>query len=132
MNYVEWRYKLAGEIALMEESEKETILSYYDELFSDKTEEGYSEKEILKAFGTPADVANELTAGLGTIDKTNDTEEYKASRKEKFKENFEKFQENFNKKVNKILKNLGKSIKKFAHFVNDKLNQLDEYHKSKK
>ncbi|MFI3167365.1 MAG: DUF1700 domain-containing protein [Bacillota bacterium] len=131
MNYIEWRYNLSLEIALLEEGEQQTILAYYDELFSDKTEEGYAENEILKAFGSPKDVANELTSGLGTIDNATASEEEKASRKQKFKENFEKFEENFNNKVNAMLSKLGKSIKKFASYVNGKLNQLDDYHKSK-
>lgn len=132
MNFVEWKYKLKGELALLEEGEQLTIFAYYDELFSDKLEQGYSEAEILKAFGTPKDVADELTAGLGNIEGGKETPEYKASRKEKFKENFEKFQENFNTKVNKMLSKMGKSIKKFASYVGEKLDKLDEYHKSRK
>ncbi len=114
MNYIEWRYKLQGEIALLAEDEQATILSYYDELFSDKTDEGFSEREILKAFGAPEDVATELTAGLGSIDKNNDTPEYKASRAQQFKENFDKFQEKFNEKVNKFLKKAWVASKNFA------------------
>lgn len=121
MNYIEWRYKLQGEITLLSEEEQTTILSYYDELFSDKTDEGFSEAEILNAFGSPDKVATELTAGLGSIDKNNDSPEYKASRAQQFKENFDKFQEKFNERVNKFLKKAWIASKKFAVKAKEKI-----------
>lgn len=124
MNYIEWKYKLQGEIALLSEDEQKTIISYYDELFTDKTDEGYSESEILKAFGSPKDVATELTAGLGSLDKNNDTPEYKASRAQQFKENFDKFQEKFNDKVNNFLKKAWIASVKFAGIAKEKFNKV--------
>ncbi|MFI3166235.1 MAG: DUF1700 domain-containing protein [Bacillota bacterium] len=131
MNYIEWRYKLQGEIALLSQEEQSTILSYYDELFSDKTDEGFDESEILKAFGSPAEVATELTAGLGSIDKNNDTPEYKASRAQQFKENFDKFQDKFNEKVNKFLKKAWIASKKFAVLAKEKIVNVADKVKSR-
>lgn len=41
-------------------SEKRTVLNYYDEMYQDKREDGLSEEEILKEFGFPEDVAQNV------------------------------------------------------------------------
>ena len=41
-------------------SEKRTVLNYYDEMYQDKREDGLSEEDILKEFGFPEDVAQNV------------------------------------------------------------------------
>lgn len=130
MNYIEWKYKLAQEIGELQFEEQKTIVGYYDELFEDKMAEGFTEEEVLSAFGNPKEVANELTGGLGVMDKTASDKE-KEERKAKFKEKFEKFKKSTRKNVNKVLSSVLAGAKKFSDFVVGKINQLDEYHKER-
>lgn len=41
-------------------SEKRTVLNYYNEMYQDKREDGLSEEEILREFGFPEDVAQNV------------------------------------------------------------------------
>ncbi len=41
-------------------SEKRTVLNYYEEMYQDKREDGLAEEEILKEFGFPEDVAQNV------------------------------------------------------------------------
>ena len=52
-----WEKDLRNNLKRIPESEAESILDYYNELFMDKVEQGFSEREIIKSFGNPFDVA---------------------------------------------------------------------------
>lgn len=58
MNFKAWLKKLKRETRSLPLSEQRTVVSYYEELYYDKKDEGYTEREIVREFGAP-----ELAAG---------------------------------------------------------------------
>lgn len=56
----EWITELKKNTEKLPSEEQNRILEYYEELFSDKTESGMSEEEIINEFGNPRDVAEKL------------------------------------------------------------------------
>ena len=60
MTKYEWEKELRRNLSRIPNNEAERALSYYDELFADKAEQGYSEREIINEFGNPFDVANSI------------------------------------------------------------------------
>lgn len=59
-------------------SEKRTVLNYYNEMYQDKREDGLSEDEILKEFGFPEDVAQNVREN-----EYRDREGFRSRREEK-------------------------------------------------
>ena len=55
-----WEKELRGNLKRIPQDEIESILDYYNELFADKSEQGFSEREIIKGFGNPFDVAYKI------------------------------------------------------------------------
>ena len=68
MKYREFEAELYGALGDMSAKEKIEIISYYEEMFSEKREMGMSEDEILREFGTPEECAkrvmNEISAEI--------------------------------------------------------------------
>ena len=60
MTKYEWEKELRRNLSRMPRHEAERALSYYGELFADKAEQGYSEREIVGEFGNPFDVATAI------------------------------------------------------------------------
>ena len=60
MTKIEWIAELKKNTEKLPSEEQNRILEYYEELFSDKTESGISEEEIINEFGNPRDVAEKL------------------------------------------------------------------------
>ncbi|MCL2797856.1 MAG: DUF1700 domain-containing protein [Firmicutes bacterium] len=60
MTKYEWERELKNNLKRVPEAEVGRILDYYNELFADKAEEGLSEKEIIRKFGNPFDVAYKI------------------------------------------------------------------------
>lgn len=60
MTKIEWIAELKKNTEKLPSEEQNRILEYYEELFSDKTESGMSEEEIINEFGNPRDVAEKL------------------------------------------------------------------------
>jgi len=60
MTKYEWERELRNNLKRVPETEVARILDYYNELFADKAEEGLSEKEIVRRFGNPFDVAYKI------------------------------------------------------------------------
>lgn len=56
----EWIAELKKNTEKLPSEEQNKILEYYEELFSDKTESGMDEEEIINEFGNPRDVAEKL------------------------------------------------------------------------
>jgi uncharacterized membrane protein len=65
MTKYEWERELRNNLKRLPEAEVSRVLDYYDELFEDKVEEGMSEKEIVKRFGNPFDVAYKILYDSG-------------------------------------------------------------------
>jgi len=57
MTKYEWESELSKNLKKVPKEEAQRILDYYNELFLDKADAGHSEKEIIKSFGNPFDVA---------------------------------------------------------------------------
>jgi len=64
MTKYEWENELAKNLKRLPEAESARILDYYNELFLDKADTGLSEKEIIKSFGNPFDVAYKVVYGF--------------------------------------------------------------------
>ena len=60
MTKYEWEKELKNNLKRIPEAEVARILDYYNELFADKEDEGMSEKEIVRKFGNPFDVAYKI------------------------------------------------------------------------
>ena len=60
MTKYEWERELKNNLKRVPETEVLRILDYYNELFADKAEEGLNEKEIIRRFGNPFDVAYKI------------------------------------------------------------------------
>jgi len=55
-----WEKELRNNLKNIPQEEVSNILAYYDELFADKAEQGLSEKQIIREFGNPYDVAYKI------------------------------------------------------------------------
>lgn len=60
MTKYEWERELKRNLARLPIDEQNRALAFYDELFADKAEQGYSEREVVKEFGNPFDVATAI------------------------------------------------------------------------
>lgn len=60
MTKYEWESELKKSIHRLPADEIKRVVEYYDELFYDKVERGFSEKEIIAEFGNPVDVADKI------------------------------------------------------------------------
>lgn len=60
MTFHEWEAKLLENLTSLSEQEKQKILDYYREIYSDKTDAGYSNKQILDEFGSPEECAKKI------------------------------------------------------------------------
>lgn len=60
MTFHEWEAKLLENLKSLSEQEKQKILDYYREIYSDKTDAGYDNKQILDEFGTPEECAKKI------------------------------------------------------------------------
>jgi len=64
MTKYEWENELTKNLKRLPDIEVSKILDYYNELFFDKADTGLSEKEIIKSFGNPFDVAYKVVYGF--------------------------------------------------------------------
>ena len=75
MTKYEWERELKNNLKRVPEAEVARILDYYNELFADKAEEGLGEKEIIRRFGNPFDVAYKILydyrGGAGSYDEAS-------------------------------------------------------------
>ncbi|MBQ8291585.1 MAG: DUF1700 domain-containing protein [Clostridia bacterium] len=62
MTYKEWEKRLKRLLTPLPKTERISVLDYYRELFSDKTEAGLSEQEITAEFGSPEACAYKILA----------------------------------------------------------------------
>lgn len=62
MTKYEWESGLKKGIASLPLAEKQRVLEYYDEIFSDKAEQGMKEEEIVAEFGNPYEAAAKILA----------------------------------------------------------------------
>ena len=60
MTKYEWETELRKNVHRLPDEEIRRVLEYYDELFADKIERGYTESEIVGQFGNPVDVADKI------------------------------------------------------------------------
>lgn len=60
MTKYEWEKELKRNLAKLPADEINRAIAFYDELFADKAEQGYSEREVVNEFGNPFDVANSI------------------------------------------------------------------------
>lgn len=60
MTKYEWEKELKRNLARLPAAEQNRALAFYDELFADKIEQGYSEREVVREFGNPFDVATAI------------------------------------------------------------------------
>lgn len=56
----EWEHELKKNIHRLPSDEVARVLDYYNEMFEDYIERGKSEREIIREFGNPADVADKI------------------------------------------------------------------------
>ncbi|MBD5131486.1 MAG: DUF1700 domain-containing protein [Clostridiales bacterium] len=60
MTKYEWEHELKKNIHRLPSDEIARVLDYYNEMFEDYIERGKSEREIIREFGNPADVADKI------------------------------------------------------------------------
>ena len=60
MTKYEWEYELKKNIHRLPVEEIARVLDYYNEMFEDNIERGKSEREIIREFGNPVDVADKI------------------------------------------------------------------------
>lgn len=60
MTKYEWEHELKKNIHRLPADEIARVLDYYNEMFEDNIERGKSEREIIREFGNPADVADKI------------------------------------------------------------------------
>ena len=54
MTYESWEKELVERLDILPQNEKDEIISYYREIYSDKLDAGESESKIVSTFGEPA------------------------------------------------------------------------------
>ena len=62
MTMSEYLSALAANLSQLPEEERRKQISYYEELFADMREEGFSEEEIAEKLGSPKEAAEEILA----------------------------------------------------------------------
>jgi|GEM_PF-4986844 len=72
MNKREWFERLENELKEVSPDEVRRVREYYEELFDDKSESGYTEQEILREFGAPESAARRIA---GDCDEREDSGE---------------------------------------------------------
>lgn len=60
MTKYEWEHELKKNIHRLPSDEISRVLDYYNEMFEDNIERGKSEREIIREFGNPVDVADKI------------------------------------------------------------------------
>lgn len=60
MTKYEWEHELKKNIHRLPADEIARVLDYYNEIFEDNIERGKSEREIIREFGNPVDVADKI------------------------------------------------------------------------
>ncbi|MDE5593935.1 MAG: DUF1700 domain-containing protein [Clostridiales bacterium] len=60
MTKYEWEHELKKNIRRLPADEVARVLDYYNEMFEDNIERGKSEREIIREFGNPVDVADKI------------------------------------------------------------------------
>lgn len=60
MTKYEWEHELKKNIHRLPADEIARVLDYYNEMFEDNIERGKSEREIIREFGNPVDVADKI------------------------------------------------------------------------
>ena len=68
MKYNEWRDELQNNLLSVSESERRRVLDYYAEMYADRREAGFSEREIIEEFGAPYDAAQRILNDNGYDD----------------------------------------------------------------
>jgi len=64
MTKFEWEKELKNNLKRIPKAEADKILDYYNELFYDKAEAGLNERDIVRSFGNPFDVAYKVVYGF--------------------------------------------------------------------
>ncbi|MCL2061039.1 MAG: DUF1700 domain-containing protein [Firmicutes bacterium] len=67
MTKYEWEKELKNNLKRLPQEEIARIVDYYNELFADKAESGSSEREIIRGFGNPFDVAYKIIYDSGAV-----------------------------------------------------------------
>lgn len=62
MTKYEWESELKRNIHRLPKSEQDRALEFYNELFEDRIESGWTETQIIAEFGNPCDVADKILA----------------------------------------------------------------------
>lgn len=60
MTYNEWKSELETYLIDMPYGERQKVFSYFSEMYADKREAGFTEKEIIAEFGAPYDAAQRV------------------------------------------------------------------------
>lgn len=65
MTFGQWSRRLKEGLSPLPRKERRRVLSYYTEMFEDRTDAGMTEEDILREFGTPAEAAARILEGSG-------------------------------------------------------------------
>lgn len=68
MTKKEWEKRLLKNLKSLSKQERKEVLEYYREMYDDKLDTGFSEREILKEFGSPEECARKILAENGNED----------------------------------------------------------------
>lgn len=60
MTYIEWMDELKKNLLSLPREEQERVSSYFSEIYADKRDAGFSEKQIIAEFGPPYDAAKRV------------------------------------------------------------------------
>ena len=66
MTYKQWEFELKCLLEGLPEKEIDAATGYYAEIYGDKKDAGFSDEDILKEFGTPAECAAKIRAEANT------------------------------------------------------------------
>lgn len=68
MTKYEWESELKKKIKRLPKDEQNRVIDYYNELFEDRIEMGWQERQIIANFGTPSEVAARLLSDYSDVD----------------------------------------------------------------
>ncbi len=60
MTYIQWRDELDGYLRILPKDEREKVFDYFSEMYADKRDAGFKEREIIAEFGAPYDAAQRI------------------------------------------------------------------------
>ena len=60
MTYIEWMDELKKNLLSIPRDERERVASYFSEIYADKRDAGFSERQIIEEFGPPYDAAKRV------------------------------------------------------------------------